>query len=594
MQPLDDIALLREYADRHSEEAFSVLVARHINKVYSVALRHAGNPHQAEEITQAVFVILARKAPGLRQGTVLSGWLYHTARLAALTFIRSEIRRARREQEACMQSVSSQTESDAWTRLSPLLDTAMGKLSDKDRDAIVLRFFDGKSMKEVGAALAASEDAAKKRVNRAVEKLRWFFTKRGIVLPATVLTAAISAHSVQAAPVYLTASVATMAAAKGAAVSTSTLTLIKGALNLMAWTKAKTAVIAVAAVVLATGTTTVVVKKNIHPSVGKFTPDDLDAKIAKLNHPGATVKEVLQVLGEPAKYVWNNKTFDKNHLPEKFVMVYPQSVAVMASGGQVVELRSEGRSGGFSWRGKLRLGSSLDEVLQVLGPPSSTVVGKPLDFLDGVLYKDIEGRKGYGYYCRFDQNLRLFFADNKVAALYIIVQGDTLGASTPGEPIPDIDAKIAQLAHADATVDEAIRVLGEPEKYVWGNKTFQKDKLPEIYILAYPGNVNVVVNQGRVGELRSDMPGPGFTYRGKLRLGSSLDEVLQVLGPPSKTVVGKPLAFESGVLYKDYTEVEGEGHKGNSYYARPEQNVRLFFRNDQVTGLYITLWGVKR
>ncbi|HTA94829.1 MAG TPA: sigma factor, partial [Verrucomicrobiae bacterium] len=100
MQELDDNALLREYVARDSEEAFAALVTRHVNKVYSVALRHTRNPHSAEEITQAVFVILAKKANRLRRHAALSGWIYETARLASVTFIRSEIRRARREQEA--------------------------------------------------------------------------------------------------------------------------------------------------------------------------------------------------------------------------------------------------------------------------------------------------------------------------------------------------------------------------------------------------------------------------------------------------------------------------------------------------------------
>ena len=100
MQELDDSALLREYAERDSEAAFATLVTRHVNKVYSVALRHTGKPHQAEEITQAVFVILATKSRQLGKRVILSGWLYQTARLTSVTFIRSEIRRAHREQEA--------------------------------------------------------------------------------------------------------------------------------------------------------------------------------------------------------------------------------------------------------------------------------------------------------------------------------------------------------------------------------------------------------------------------------------------------------------------------------------------------------------
>src|SRR3954470_22261527 len=232
----DDNALLKEYVEHGSEGAFATLVARHVNKVYSIALRHTSNPHQAEEITQAVFVILARKSRQLGKRVILSGWLCRTARLSAVTFVRSEIRRARREQEAHMQNLLNETESEVWPQIAPLLDAAMAGLNEADHDAVALRFFDGKSMKEIGSALGASEDAAKMRVNRAVEKLRLFFTKRGIVSPAAVLTAAISANSVQAAPAVLAKTATAVAIANGATASTSTLTLIKGALKIMART----------------------------------------------------------------------------------------------------------------------------------------------------------------------------------------------------------------------------------------------------------------------------------------------------------------------------------------------------------------------
>src|ERR1700733_11653716 len=122
MQELDDNGLLREYAEHGSEEAFATLVTRHVNKVYSVALRHTGNPHTAEEITQAVFVILAGKSRHLGRRVILSGWLYQTARLTAMTYIRSEIRRARREKEAHLQTNLNENESNAWTQIAPLVD----------------------------------------------------------------------------------------------------------------------------------------------------------------------------------------------------------------------------------------------------------------------------------------------------------------------------------------------------------------------------------------------------------------------------------------------------------------------------------------
>src|ERR1035438_4337503 len=203
MPEMDDITLLREYTETGSEAAFAALVERHVNLVYSTALRSVGNTHAAEEITQAVFIILAKKARNLSNQTILSGWLYHTARLTAANFLRGEIRRQRREQEAYMQSLLNEPEPEIWPQIAPLLDDAMGRLGEKDRNAIVLRFFENKNLREVGLALGASEDAAKMRVNRALEKLRKFFTKRGVTSTTAILAGTISANSVQAAPLAL-------------------------------------------------------------------------------------------------------------------------------------------------------------------------------------------------------------------------------------------------------------------------------------------------------------------------------------------------------------------------------------------------------
>jgi RNA polymerase sigma factor (sigma-70 family) len=236
-----DMQLLREYAAGNSEEAFATLVSRHVNLVYSAALRYAGNSHQAEEITQAVFVILAKKAGRLNSATVLSGWLYQTARLTASNFIRTENRRQHREQEAHMQSIVNESVPELWKQVGPILDEAMAHLSETDRNAVVLRFFEGKPLKEVGAALGTTDDAAKMRVNRAVEKLRAFFLKRGVTLSSAGLTASICENSVQSAPSGLAASVA-LGAGKNAVLAGSTLTLSTGALKLMAWSKLNIAI----------------------------------------------------------------------------------------------------------------------------------------------------------------------------------------------------------------------------------------------------------------------------------------------------------------------------------------------------------------
>ena len=260
MTDVPDARLLEQFARNGSEEAFAALVQRHIALVHSVALRHTANAQHAQDITQAVFVILARKAGTLGRRTVLPGWLYHTARLTAANLQRAETSRVRREQEAFMQSQLEESVNDAlWRELSPQLDEAMAGLGTSERDALVLRYFQNKSMAEVGQFLGLAENTAQKRVSRALEKLRTFFTKRGVSSTTAIIAGVISANSVQAAPVALAKSVTAVALAKGATASTSTLTLIKGALKIMAWTKAKTAVVAAAAVILAAGTTTPVI-----------------------------------------------------------------------------------------------------------------------------------------------------------------------------------------------------------------------------------------------------------------------------------------------------------------------------------------------
>ena len=294
----DDMELLREFATSNSQPAFATLVQRHINLVYSVALRRLGNAHEAEEVTQAVFVILAKKAGSLRAGTILSGWLYQTAQLTSANFQRAAFRRQRREQEAYMQFTQESEPDRSWQQLSPLLEEAMTRLGKDERDAVVLRFFENRTIREVAAALGLQEAATQKRVNRATDKMRKHFLRRGLQVSTTALLASIGANAVQAAPAGLISTVATTAAVKTTVVSGSTLTLIKSTLKIMAWTKAKTAV--VATVIVACAATTAVVVQQQKPS-SPVAPESVhwdksELAFAGYQTPRATLKTMIWAL----------------------------------------------------------------------------------------------------------------------------------------------------------------------------------------------------------------------------------------------------------------------------------------------------------
>ena len=297
MESTDDSALLQQFADAHSEQAFAALVSRHINLVYSVALRHVGNPQHAEEIAQAVFVILAKKARQLRHDRALSSWLFQTTRLTANNFIRSEVRRHHREQEAYMQSVLKEDGEELWPKVASWLDAAVAALGETDRRAIVLRFYEGRNLREVGVALGTNEEAAKKRIARAVEKMQRYFQKRGVHSTTAMLADTISAYSVQAAPAALAKTITAVAVAKGAAASTSTLTLIKGALKIMAWTKAKTAIVVGVTLLLATGTATVTFPKIRHAYLEHKVVWVIDSQVLQKQPPVVLIRPAQPIPG---------------------------------------------------------------------------------------------------------------------------------------------------------------------------------------------------------------------------------------------------------------------------------------------------------
>jgi RNA polymerase sigma factor (sigma-70 family) len=217
-----DLDLLRQFARENSQDAFTEIVRRHVSLVYSAALRQIRSPQLAEEVAQSVFTDLARDAGKLKADTILTAWLYAVTRRTAIDVVRKESRRQLREQIAVEMTNMNATSAD-WTHIEPLLDDAMAALDETDRSAILLRYFENKNLREVGESLKISDDAAQKRVSRAVEKLGEFFSKRGVSVGVGGLAIVISANAVQSAPVGLAATISAAAVLAGTAVKTSTI-----------------------------------------------------------------------------------------------------------------------------------------------------------------------------------------------------------------------------------------------------------------------------------------------------------------------------------------------------------------------------------
>jgi RNA polymerase sigma factor (sigma-70 family) len=234
---VNDQELLRAYATTASEDAFARLVERHLALVYSAASRQTGSSAMAQDVTQAVFVVLARKAATLRRETVLAGWLLRAVRYAALDAYKLAVRRQKREQEAVrLQQVDSADNTEIqWEQLAPLLDEAIATLGDKDRRAVLLRFFEKKSFGEIGVVLGGNENSARVRVVRAVEKLRAFFRGRGVTVSAVALSSALVTNAVQAAPAGLSATVATAGSLTG---NTALGALVQALLRRLWWRSA--------------------------------------------------------------------------------------------------------------------------------------------------------------------------------------------------------------------------------------------------------------------------------------------------------------------------------------------------------------------
>jgi len=246
-----DSQLLHAYAEHRSEPAFAELVRRHVDFVHSAALRMVCDAHLAQDVAQGAFVALAKKAGELASHPVLAGWLHRTTQNLAAQAVRTEVRRRIREQEAAAMNESLSDPPDAaWEDIAPQLDAALGTLSEADRDALLLRYFERQSAQQMAQTLGISDEAAQKRVHRAVERLRDYFSRRNVAIGTSGLIVLLTANAVQAAPAGL---VATITATAFAGTTISTTALIAATKTIAMTAIQKTLIAATLAVVAGAG-----------------------------------------------------------------------------------------------------------------------------------------------------------------------------------------------------------------------------------------------------------------------------------------------------------------------------------------------------
>lgn len=238
---MDDAELLRRYLDEKDESAFAELVNRHVHAVYGCAQRVLSNTHLSEEVSQEAFCLLARKASGLRPGTVLIAWLHRTTWNLAMKILRNESRRRSREQVSDIYDMNSADQESLWSQVEPFLDSAIESLNETERKTVLLRFFERKSTEDIASVLGVNESAARMRLSRAVEKLRIALSRAGVGCSSAILISVLMDKSLQAAPLPAISKI--QAAAILACRSVPPLANVSSLLALMIQAKLKTTLV---------------------------------------------------------------------------------------------------------------------------------------------------------------------------------------------------------------------------------------------------------------------------------------------------------------------------------------------------------------
>jgi len=281
-----DSQLLDDFVHRKSDEAFREIVRRYVDLVHAAAMRQVRDPHVADDVTQATFIVLARRAAAVPAGH-LAGWLLKTARFCAKDALKKQTRRSHYEHEAAiMKSTVSQAPDASEAEIAASLDDAMARLRSKESTAVAMHYLQNRPLADVAAALGVSAEAARKIVSRSLVKLRGILQRRGVVVSSTaVLSAALLHQSAQTAPAAL--------AISAAGASVQSLSIAKGAIHMLLWTKIKAAAVVTAAVALSGGTGAVVLNYTLAAPPAQQSPKP---------QPAPPISEASVPASQPAEF----------------------------------------------------------------------------------------------------------------------------------------------------------------------------------------------------------------------------------------------------------------------------------------------------